>query len=217
MRDLRPTAKQTQEIDSVFNQIYRPLEPFLNELKFNINTGKMIVPEEVTNEIKNANLRWNYRATLFNKKLRGVKANFGAIKDKFNKDVVAKETKMYIQAIAKIIEEKYKLTPDNIDVDFILKYKSEGDSPEQVCDKRALEIKAVKVHLYKHKHDWNVVFAGKTGYVIICPDCRTQYEYRFHVKEWADKVAVVLPKTRIGLFFNKIKTKSIIKEVRKYV
>lgn len=205
MAKQRNTARETEAVDKKFRILFNPLTPVIEELVFDIITGKIIIPVRVDRLVFSINTQWNYAATIFNKKLRGATANFGAIKTKFNKDVSAREMKLFINTVAKIFEDKFGLKLDKIDVEFILKYKSEGLNPEQVCNVRALEIEPDKVTWFKHKHEWTIVSTGTVGFVIICRDCRYQYEKRYLIASDAVWVANKLPKTKFGLRINHFK------------
>lgn len=201
----RATVRQQEIINRKFMEFYSLMIPLVEELKFDAKTGKVIIPKFVTSEMLFANKQWNYHVMLFNKKMKKVHANYGAVKTKFEKEVAAKEMKMFLGAVAKIFEEKYNLTHDKIDVEYIVKYMTDDLTPEQVCDRRVLEIAPDKVHWYKHRHAWIVISGENNDFVIICKSCRKQYSKRYLTSAEAQRVAVRLPKTNFGLFVNHFK------------
>jgi len=205
----RNTAREGELIDQKFAQIYKPIEALLDVCVFDIPTGKLKIPGYLDDSIRDATNRWNYQATLFNRKLTGAKANFGAIKVKWDKDCKIREVRMFLGAVSQIIKNKYGLSEKDIDVEFIYKLKEEGKTPAQVVDFRIMELAETITPYsrfdYKHKHEWEIIQDRFTNWHIVCLTCLKLYDRTFKSKEEATEAAPKLPKTNLGLLLTHFK------------
>lgn len=200
----RATSRQLDEVNKKFMQFYSQIIPLIDGLELDCNTGEIIIPDYIISEMEFVNKGWNYHAMLFNKKLKRASANYAAVKTRFYKDVEVKESKMFTDAVVRILKEKYNLTNNKIG-EFVARYKADGISPEQVCDKIALETEPDKIHWYKHRHSWTVIQGENSEFIIICKSCGKQYCKKYISLLQAQKVAIMLPKTNLGSLINHFK------------
>jgi hypothetical protein len=205
----RNTKREGEQIDQMFAQIYKPVEAMLDECPFDTMSGTLSIPGWIGGVVNDANQRWNYHATIFNKKFKGAKANFGAIKVKWDKDSKIREMRMFMTTVSHVIRTKYNLTEKDIDPEFIAKMKEEGKTPEEIVDLRIMELSETVTPFsrfdHKHKHEWEVIQDRFFNWHVICRTCLRFYCRSHETKEQALAVAVKLPRTNLRLLINHFK------------
>lgn len=202
----RNARREGELIDQKFAYHYMPIKAHLDECDFNKITGKIEISQEIVEILDQSNHDWNYLASILNKRLKSIKAEFGAIKRKFQSEIAEKEMRMFFFAVSQELAN-WGLSSKDIDIEFIQRKKIEGMNPIEVAQFRILQISETIEPFpwfdWKHKHKW-VVITDSISYIILCADCLKHYK-RYSSEIKAIDQSNKLPKTNLGLLLRKLK------------
>jgi hypothetical protein len=200
----RNTTREGDQINHKFGNLYVTLKPQLDDCPFNNATGKVEVPEDVEIVVNAVNHDWNNLAIVMNRKFKFTKAELGAIKRKFQADILDKEIRMFFFAVSQELAQ-WNLTSSDIEIEFIEKMRQKGYSPAAVCNARILDIEPEKISPFnfKHKHSWRVV-DFEDRFTIVCSECFKHYA-EFTSMEAVLKTMKKMPTSNISLIFKSLK------------